>query len=214
MNCPTSYLIKTRHKIIGITESPLDIIGALFLSIQLNDKTTKQMVYISKNCRGFFLSQTAMKDLNIIHDNSPQQTSSASTITVGEGCSCPKRTHTLNRPQHLPFEPIPANIPKLKGWLLKEFSSSAFNQCPHQPLPMMTGAPIKLHFKEGTIPYAVHTPIPVPHHWKEKVKEDLDRDVRLGIIERVPQGSTTTWCATWSLQRRMEIQDAPLTSKN
>ena len=59
----------------------------------------------------------------------------------------------------------------------------------------MTGAPIKLHFKEGTIPYAVHTPIPVPHHWKEKVKEDLDRDVRLGIIEKVPQGSTTTWCA-------------------
>ena len=83
----------------------------------------------------------------------------------------------------------------MKKWLLEEFASSAFNQSPHQPLPVMIGEPIKLHFKEGTTPYAVHTPIPVPHHWKEKVKEDLERDIRLGIIEKVPQGTTTQWCA-------------------
>jgi len=27
------------------------------------------------------------------------------------------------------------------------------------------------------------------------VKEDLDRDVRHGIIEKVPQGTTSPWCA-------------------
>ena len=30
------------------------------------------------------------------------------------------------------------------------------------------------------------TPIPVPYHCKAQVKADLDRDVRLGIIEPVP----------------------------
>ena len=193
LNCPASYLVRTRHRIIGITESSLDIIGALFLNIELNGRSTKQMVHISKNCRGFFLSQTAMKDLNIVPTNFPQKISTANLIQ--ETCTCPKRTATPIRPETIPFEPTPANVPKLKAWLLDQFASSAFNQCPHQPLPKMTGKPVKLHFKEGTTPYAVHTPIPVPHHWKKKVKEDLDRDIRLGIIEKVPQGTTTTWCA-------------------
>lgn len=45
------------------------------------------------------------------------------------------------------------------------------------------------------MPYAANTPIPVAHHWKKQVKADLDRDVRMGIIEPVPQGTPTTWCA-------------------
>eukprot|EP00794_Sanderia_malayensis_P020931 gene20931-22985_t len=59
----------------------------------------------------------------------------------------------------------------------------------------MTGEPMKVEFKDDCKPYAVHTPIPVPHHWKERVKKDLDRDVHLGIIEKVPQCTSTEWCA-------------------
>ena len=59
----------------------------------------------------------------------------------------------------------------------------------------MTGAPVRIQFKEGAQPRAVHTPIPVPHHWKKRVKQDIDRDVRLGIIEPVPQGTPTEWCS-------------------
>jgi len=59
----------------------------------------------------------------------------------------------------------------------------------------MTGEPVSIHFKEGIKPHAVYTPIPVPHHWKEKVKRDIDRDVELGIIEKVPQETTSEWCA-------------------
>lgn len=44
-------------------------------------------------------------------------------------------------------------------------------------------------------PSAVHTLIPVPHHWKKRVKEDLDRDVKLGIIEPVPAGTPTICCS-------------------
>ena len=33
----------------------------------------------------------------------------------------------------------------------------------------------------------------IPVHWQEQVKEELDRDVRLGVIEPVPLGETATW---------------------
>ena len=59
----------------------------------------------------------------------------------------------------------------------------------------MTREPVKLHFKDEVEPHAVHTPIPVPHHWKKQIKDDLDRDVRLGIIEPVPESTTSEWFA-------------------
>ena len=59
----------------------------------------------------------------------------------------------------------------------------------------MTREPVKLHFKNEVEPHAVHTPIPVPHHWKKQIKDDLDRDVRLGIIVPVPESTTSEWFA-------------------
>ena len=58
----------------------------------------------------------------------------------------------------------------------------------------MQGEPVSIHFKADVTPYAVHTTIPIPHHWKERVKADIDRDTRLGIIEPIPQGIITPWC--------------------
>jgi hypothetical protein len=59
----------------------------------------------------------------------------------------------------------------------------------------MTGTPLQIHFLPDATPKAHHCPIPVPHHWKTRVKADLDRDVRLGIIEPVPPGTPTVWCS-------------------
>ena len=194
LKCSYAYLVKTKHKIVGITHAPLDILGTLFLRITYGGRSSNQMIYISKNCKGFYLSQTAMKDLGIVAENFPQSVSASMELQSDE-CHCPKRTPPPDRPKDIPFAPTQENIPKLKSWILDTFGSSAFNQCPHQELPMMTGEPVRLHLKEDAVPYAAHTPIPVPHHWKQKVKEDIDRDVRLKIIEKVPQGTTAEWCA-------------------
>jgi len=43
-------------------------------------------------------------------------------------------------------------------------------------------------------PVAHHKPVPVPLHWREAVKQGLDQDVRLGVIEPVPVGEPVTWC--------------------
>lgn len=194
MNCTTKDVIATNHRIVGITNSPLGIIGVLFATLHLGKKKSHQMIYISQNCRGLYLSQTAMKDLAIVENSFPLQSSNCS-IETKEECNCPVRTPTPDRPAIIPFQPSEENITQLKEWLLSSFASSAFNTCPHQPLPIMSGEPVTVHFKPDATPHAVHTPIPVPHHWKEKVKADIDRDIRLGIIEPIPQGTITPWCA-------------------
>ena len=44
-------------------------------------------------------------------------------------------------------------------------------------------------------PVAVHTPATIPIHFKEEVKADLDRDVRLVVLEKVPANTPTKWCS-------------------
>ena len=76
--------------------------------------------------------------------------------------------------------------------MLKSFHDTTFNLSP--PLPVMTGPPAKIHLKDDAIPYARHSPIPVPHHWKDKVKASLDLYVLRGVIRKVPLGEPVEWC--------------------
>ena len=91
--------------------------------------------------------------------------------------------------------PSEDNCAKIEQWLLDYYKASVFNTCEHQPLPMMSGPPIRIMVDQNTTPVAHHTPIPVPVHWQEAVKAGLDRDVELGVIEPVPVGTPVTWCS-------------------
>ena len=62
---------------------------------------------------------------------------------------------------------------------------SVFNQCGTQRLPGITGPPLKIFLKKGAVPQAVHKAIPVPIHWQEDVRQELERDCKLGILEKV-----------------------------
>ena len=79
--------------------------------------------------------------------------------------------------------------------IIKHYASSAFNRCTRQKLPLMKGEPLPIPVRPDVKPMAVHTPIPVPLHWEDKVKRDLERDVALGVIEPVPINSPVTWCS-------------------
>ena len=87
-----------------------------------------------------------------------------------------------------------ANRAALEKHLLKIYAQSTFNTCTHQPLPRMTGPPLRLMLDEDATPIAHHTPIPVAIHWQDEVKAGLDQDVRLGVLEEVPVGTPVTWC--------------------
>ena len=125
--------------------------------------------------------------------------SCSSLVQTKSHCGCLTRQLPPIQPDTLPFEPKDENNKKMKEWPLARFGDSTFN-CPHQTLPMMTGPPIKIHIDPTAIPVAVHTPALTPIHWHDEIKEQLDTDVRLGVIEKVEPNTPTTWChrAIWT----------------
>ena len=58
----------------------------------------------------------------------------------------------------------------------------------------MSEKPHKFHVKENAVPFATHTPIPIPHHWNDEVKRQLGKDIEMGIIRRASIGEPTEWC--------------------
>ena len=52
------------------------------------------------------------------------------------------------------------------------------------------------------MPKVCHTPAPVPLHWQEQVKADLERDEAFGVIEKVPYGEPVTWCHRMVITRK------------
>ena len=88
----------------------------------------------------------------------------------------------------------------MKQWLLERFAASIFNKCPHQPLPMISGPPVKIHVDPAATPTAVHKPAPIPIHWREEIETQLKTDINLGVIEKVEPNTPTTWChrAIWT----------------
>ncbi len=145
---------------------------------------------------GLFLSERACADLGIIDEDFPNVSTVGATTVQDEGdsCKCIPRSKAPDMPNELPFPPTRENVPKLKEWLINAFASSAFNKCAHQPLPEMTGSPMGVVFKENVVPHCVHTPLKVPVHWQKTVKDRLDKDVKLQIIEPVPQNTHVEWC--------------------
>jgi hypothetical protein len=98
-------------------------------------------------------------------------------------------------PTELPFKQVPDNVNKIKEWLLGKYAVSMFNKCSHQPLPLMLTEPISIQLVADARPVAANTASTIPFHLRDEVKAQLEVDVRLGVIERVPIGVPTIWQA-------------------
>ena len=185
-------------------------------------RKTQQMCYISKSVPGIYLSEDACKALGCLpstfpmvgefnEDDSMSKPSIsalkkdekcknfgvAKTNDVSEVvCQCPRRTLPPTDKPVLPCELTVENLPITKQYILDRYASSAFNCCEHQPLPLMSKSPpLRLFVDKQASPVAVSTPIKIPHHWVQEVKNGLDRDERLGVIERVPVNEPLKWCS-------------------
>ena len=171
---------------------------------------------MASDIEGVYLSRSACIDLGLIHKHFPAVGQFAEDNTEsfidydvnnkddsmyqsiysiqGKQCNCPRRELPPQPPKELPFPATAENREKLGQWIIDKYASSAFNQCEHQPLPLMKGSPpIKLHVNPEAEPVAIHKARPVPVHWRDKVLAELERDVRIGVLERVPIGEPTTW---------------------
>ena len=197
-------LVRCDMSVRGAGSKRITVLGALLVQLSRADseKCSKQIVYICEGVTSPLLSLEACEDLGLVDSQFPSQPCSQVSVsqsqTVGKKsgckCSCPVREEAPEAPTEIPFEPIPANVYKLEQWIRDRYSASALNVCECQPLPAMHGPPLKIFMEPGTKPVASHSPIPVPVHWQQKVLDGLERDVNLGVIERVPSGTETTWC--------------------
>ena len=203
-------LIPVNIKMRAANNDNIRILGATVLRLsgksnEGEERSTRQMVYVTDNTDKLFLSREACVDLGIIPNTFPtigeaEETESANSIGTTDAslpqqeCQCPKRTKPPPIPTSLPFPATEANREKLQQHLLDYYASSTFNTCEHQALPLMDSPPMRLMIDPNATPIAHHSPIPVPLHWQDAVKAGLDRDVRLGVIEPVPIGEPVTWC--------------------
>ena len=184
----------------GAIKENLGVEGGIILEIKVEEnRRCKQMVYVSKIINQAFLCREALIQLNILPKGFPEVMMSQLTRLDLEtsGCECPKRVKPPPKPTSLPLgmKGTEEEVPQLKEWLLQYYKSSTFNTCEHQPLPMMTGEPLRLYTDPKAKPVAVHKPATVAVHWQEKVLSDLNRDVALGVLEKVGPNTPVTWCS-------------------
>ena len=204
-------LLQVSLNLTAANKSPILINGAFFAEItghSVNGQpiTAKVMIYVSKDVKGFYLSETTMFSLGILSKNFPTPgcalaASSKSNEKDFEE-EAPPRRPLPPRIETLPFECTKENIPKMKDHLLEYYKYSVFNNRSEDPLPEMAGPPLDIHIDEDAEPFACHKATPVPIHWDEEFHEDLLKDVNRDVLERVPHGEPVTHCHKVVLRRK------------
>ena len=183
-----------------VADKHLRCMGATVCSFGAGGKATSQPVYIVNSAKILYLSFDVCKGLGLLPQDFPHQAVAASamneeTIT---GSEQPGGTPTGDgipaTPSTIPFAPLEENVCKLEEWLIRHFSSSTFNTA-KSPLPVMAGPPHHIHLLPDARPHACHVPASVPKHWENEVKAQLEEDVKRGVVEPVPTGEPTQWCA-------------------
>lgn len=202
LNVSQCSLIEATTRKNAADNRNIPIIGALPLTFTGTDAAgcrveSRQLTYFTGNLKDtVYLNREACTDLGMVSNDFPTirepERSAAAPLHTAD-CGCPIRQPPPPPPK-IPFSATEDNRDKLKAFLLDHYKASTFNTCPHQPLPMMEGPPLRLNVDPNAEPTAYHKPIPVPLHWQEKVKAGLDQDVQLGVIEEVPIGDPVTWC--------------------
>ena len=222
MKIPRSALIPSKMRLYAANRQGLTVLGCLPCDIRIPDipgKITKEMVYIVKELQTVFLSRHALIGLGCIPESFPrpsevasaEKTTSESAIAaeicgVAEGgrapCGCLLRSETPAPPvTGIPM--TEENIPRLRQLLMEHYASSTFNTCHHQKLPLMKGSPpLEIHLRPDAVPKQVHTPATIPVHFREAVKRDLDRDVVMGVIEKVGVNDSFEWCSRMVITRK------------
>ena len=208
-------LHRNHQRFVAVGNHPLEMLGFLLVMVSTLDTdgekwTARTVIYFAENVKSTLLSLSTMTDLGCVPTHWPKPARRSESVrravvhdenidadedeSPEETAGFTTRGPTPNRPEKIPFPATKENIPRLKKWLVEMFSKSAFNTS-SAPLAKMTGPPMTIHVDKTARPRAIHKPIPIPHHWQQKVKEDLLKDVELGILEEVPMGVPTRWQA-------------------
>ena len=191
----TSQLRPCMKRVQAVGGSELVCKGWIPIKFEIGEHNTIQPVYFCERVDRLYFSKQACKEMNMIPQCFPKPMPKSPTANVSSiQEQTVKRSLPPPRPTRIPYPPTTENVPKLKEYILKAFSTSTFLNS-DEPFPALNAPPFKIFLKENAIPYAQHTPIPVPHHLKASVKALLDRDIKRGIIKPVEVNTPVFWCA-------------------
>ena len=156
-------LITVSMKMHAANGKVINIIGAAILRFSGKSpygepRDTRQITYITDNSDKLFLSREACISLGmitarfptvgeVISPSCPQLSCAGSTDETDidtRRCGCPRRQKPPPVPTKLPYAAHGENRSKLQEYLLDYYSSSTFNTCERQLLPMMQGPPLRL----------------------------------------------------------------------
>ena len=134
------------------------------------------LLHISTSLHLFYLSEAAMKDLQLIPQDFPAEPTKAAGTQQPQKAlwGFPLYKGPPAHPDTIPSTQTQENPAKLEAWIHNHYDAGAFNVCPHQPLHTMSVKPLNITFKPDAVPSAVHCLIPVPHLWKKAVKADVN----------------------------------------
>ena len=203
MGLNESDLVEVEMKVNAANNRKIPLLGGIFMKVEFGGRVSKQLMYVTDEVHCIFLSKRACRDLGIIGQEFPMQVSKCTAIDDeddnGETCTCPRR-ESPPPPPELPCPATPENVEKLENFVREYYASSAFNRCERQPLPVMNESPpCRLFVDPDAKPVALHKPRQVPVHWQEKVKKDLDRDVRMEVLEGPLMDDPAEWCAAMQI---------------
>ena len=189
LNITTNDLIPCKKKVMAVGGSTLTCRGWLPVKFKIGSKTTQQPLYFCDRVDRIYFSREGCTAVDILPPtfpypmNEPKPTTETPIAALHE---------PRVRPKELPFPGTEENISKLKDHLVNEFPN-VFRKS--TPFRTMNCKPVHIHLKNNATPSATHVPIPIPVHWKEAVKKQLDEDIKNGIIEQVPIGDPVEWCS-------------------
>ena len=183
----------------GAGKNDLGVIGALVMHVKLggSSRSTRQLSYVCTEIDCIYISRQGLQELGLIDKDFPNVVRGTAHVAALKNtqcdCTCPERPSTI--PERITSVPEYArgNTELLKEFLLKHYESTVFNTCECQKLPKLTGPPLKLQVDPNAEPVACHKIQPIPVHWQDKVHNDLQRDVAIGVLDRVPKNTPTTW---------------------
>ena len=161
----SNELIPTSYRIPGMTDDQQRIKCIFFMCIRFGFKETRHVVFVSENTSGFYLSESARKDLGQIPRSFLSQTLKTDMLTTDDGKApreFPRRmTARLNQPgsrSHLQKTIIPNDC--------YENTASLTHLMPVPINQVVTGRPLDIMFTWQAQPSALHISILVPDHWK------------------------------------------------
>lgn len=192
MGLSADALLPCTKTVTVVGGSKIYCTGWLPIIFSIGKLSTKQPLYNSEKADRIYLSRQGCTALQILPSSFPYPMPEHQVNSI-EATPSETPRKIPPKPEQIPYPPLKENTEKLKQYLIDSFKDTLFNKS--IPFPAMETKPVHIHLKPDAVPHAQHVPIPVPFHWKDQVKKDLDADVEREIIKPVPIGNPVQWCS-------------------